>query len=140
MAYEISFENSGRGAVLRFSGDVSGSEVLEAAREMYDADTKLRLRYQIVDLTGASSLDISENQLRRIAFLDKQAASKNPRQIVALVGSNEIFAGSDKNYAIYTEVWAGFSTEFFTSMAEVRDWVAREYPEISPATVAQHCA
>lgn len=137
MAYELEFENDGRGAVLRFSGAVTGSEIIAAAEAMYRADTASRLRYQVADLTGASSLEISEDQLRAIAFLDKKAAQKNPDQIIALVGADEIFAGSDKRYAIYAEVWAGFRTEFFTSMSQLRDWVAQAYPEISPESVAQ---
>ncbi len=129
MAYQIRFENEGRGVVLEFSGAISGAEIIEAADRMYRDDPEGRLRYQIVDLTGASALVISEDQLRRIALLDKQAANLNPNQVVALVGSDAIFAGSDRRYSVYAEVWAGFETEFFNTLDEVREWLANRHPE-----------
>ncbi len=140
MAYQINFENQGRGVVLQFTGAVAGAEIIEAADRMYRADVNHLLCYQIVDLTAAASLDISEEQLRRIALLDKQAASKNPDQIVALVGNEAIFAGSDRRYAVYAEVWAGFETEFFTTLDEVRNWLASRHPEFSQDDIARHRA
>ena len=136
MGYQINFENQGRGVVLQFTGAVTGAEIIEAASRMYRADEHNLLRYQVVDLTTAASLDISEDQLRQIALLDKQAASKNPQQIIALVGNEAIFAGSDRRYAVYAEVWAGFETEFFSSLDEVRDWLATRFPEIPLEDIA----
>ncbi len=138
MAYQISFENRGRGVVLEFTGEVVGAEIIEAADRMYREDRHGRLRYQIIDLTGATALDIKEEQLRRM--LDKQAASVNPNQVVALVGSDAIFAGSDRRYAVYAEVWAGFETEFFTSLDEVRNWLTDRHPEFSEDQIALHRA
>lgn len=140
MAYQINFENQGRGVALEFSGAVSGAEIIEAAGRMYREDARGLLRYQIVDLTRATALDISEEQLRQIALLDKQASNRNPDQIVALVGNQEIFAGSDRRYAVYAEVWAGFETEFFTTLEEVREWLASRHPEFSLDEIARYRA
>ncbi len=140
MAYQINFENQGRGVVLQFTGAVTGAEIIEAAGRMYRADEHNLLRYQIVDLTAAASLQISEDQLRQIALLDKQAAGKNPDQVVALVGNEAIFAGSDRRYAVYAEVWAGFETEFFATLDEVRAWLASRHPGFSQNDIASHRA
>lgn len=131
MGYQIIFENNGQGVVLALSGDIEGEEILQAAREMYLQDDKHQLRYQIVDFLAVGNMEISEQQLREIAHLDQQAAGHSPNQVVALVGRNEIFVGSDIRYAIYAQVWAGFKSEVFRTQKEARAWIAQEVPEAS---------
>ena len=136
MTYQIRFENRGRGAVLEFSGAVTGAEIIAAADRRYREDANGLLRYPIVDLTGATSLEISEAQLRQIALLDKQAASLNPDPVVALVGPDAIFAGSDRRYAVSAEVWAGFEPGFFATLDEVRNRLAARFPEFPAENIA----
>jgi hypothetical protein len=130
MPYQIHFENEGRGVVLEFSGDVSGEDILAATRVMYAEDDAHRLRYQLVDLLEVTALAIADHELRAIALLDHQASLRNPRQVVALVGAEEMFEGGDRRYAIYAEVWAGFKSQMFASMPEARRWLAEVVPAL----------
>ncbi len=126
MPHTIAFENDGSGVRLGFSGHVRGEEILEATRAMYAADRAHRLRYQIVDFLQVEKMQIGEEQLRTIALLDQAAARDSPDQVVALVGTDLIFAGAEKRYAIYAEVWAGFESQLFGTLAEARAWIAQK--------------
>ena len=99
---------------------------------MYQQDQKHQLRYQIVDCSQATDLTVTENQLRTIALLDSKAASKNPDQIVALIGKRQFFQGTDRRYAIYAKVWSGFESQTFLTLPEARQWVSRMLPELFP--------
>ena len=98
---------------------------------MYQQDSNHRLRYQISDYSNAAEWDITEAQVRSIAMLDKRAAADNPNQIVALVGKQDFFGGAEKRYAIYADVWAGFETRSFPSIATARAWIEAKYPEFA---------
>jgi hypothetical protein len=55
---------------------------------------------------------------------DRAAAQKNPDQIAALVGSQAFFSGYDRIFHIYAEVWSGFTSKTFPTVAEAREWIA----------------
>ena len=132
MSHELAYESNGHGVVVTMSGDAKGPDLHKAVRAMYGGDSEHKLRYQIVDFSRARDFDVAEDDLRRIAMLDQNAAIKSPNQVVALVGTDEFFKGANQRYAVYAQVWAGFETEFFTSVADARAWVAsvcQEYAE-----------
>lgn len=124
MPYSIQFEENGRGVLLEFAGDVTGDDFINATKEMYSSDSEANLRYQIIDLTNTQSMKVDDDDLRSIALLDQRAASINPGQVVALVGPSQIFYGSNRRYAIYAEVWAGFESKDFRDMESARSWIA----------------
>ena len=123
MSYEIVFEDGGHGVVITFAGSVSGKEILAANVEMYGGDKQNLLHYQIWDFSEADSIGMDEESIRDAALQDRQAAADNPDQIIAIIGTEDFFAGIDKRFAIYTEVWSGFSTRTFLVMSEARKWV-----------------
>ncbi len=125
MAYEITFENDGRGVVTRFAGDISGTEMIASAELVYRQDKSRRLCYQIADFTAASGLTVSEAQLRALAFIDQQAAQYYSEQAIAIVGSRELFRGADRRYGIYADVWAGFKIRQLQSMEQARAWIEK---------------
>ena len=124
MAYNIIVEKDGSGVVVTCKGSVSGEEVMAANDAMYAGDQRGLLRYQIWDCSDADRFDVSEEQVRAIALQDQRAAERNPNQVVALVGTPTFFIGADRRYAIYSDVWGGFESKTFRTMAEARAWVA----------------
>ena len=129
----LSFENEGRGVLLEHTGSLTGEELLQAVKSMYEQYGNHRLCYQISNYSNAEALDITEAQLRSVAMLDKRAAADNPNQIVAVVGRPDFFQGAEKRYAIYADVWAGFETRSFASVAEARAWIETVFPEFASA-------
>ncbi len=123
MAYELRYENEGRGLVVVFTGGVISDDV----------DI---LRYSVWDFSRIERLDLSKEKLRRIGMMDKQAAAAIPHQKVALVGTDEIFQSSDRHYAIYAEVWAGFEVGVFADLETTRHWLAARFPEIPVENIA----
>ena len=132
MSHELNYESNGHGVVVTMSGDARGRDLLNAVQAMYGGDGEHKLRYQIVDFSRAANFDASEANLRQIAMMDQNAAHKSPNQVVAMIGTNEFFKGAQQRYAVYAQVWAGFETKFFTSMADARAWIAEICPEYSP--------
>ena len=123
MSGQISYENEGQGVVVTWAGVVSGDQI-KKANECICTDAGFeRLRYQIWDFTGADRLEASVQDARDIAMQDRAAAQKGPRQFVALVGSKAFFAGADVVFHVYEEVWSGFESRTFSTMAEARAWV-----------------
>ena len=136
MAYELRYENDGQGLVAVFTGGVISDEVVTAVVDMYGREDVDTLRYSVWDFSRIERLDLTEEKLRKIGMMDKQAAADIPHQKVALVGTEAIFQGSDRRYAIYAEVWAGFEVGIFTSLAAARSWLAERFPEIPPERLA----
>ena len=124
MPGEISYENQGAGVVITWTGPISGDEVKEINRQIYAKERLDKLRYQIWDFTKADRLDISNQDVREFAMQDRSAAQTNPDQIAAIVGSAEFFKGYDQIFHIYADVWAGFESRTFSTVAEAREWIA----------------
>ena len=136
MPYELRYENDGRGLVVVFTGGIISDEVITAVVDMYSRDDVDLLRYSVWDFSRIERLDLTEEKLRRIGMMDKQAAAAIPHQKVALVGTDEIFQGSDRRYAIYAEVWAGFEVGVFADVEATRRWLAARFPDIPVEHIA----
>lgn len=126
MPYEMCFEDGGRGVLVSWVGVVPGRRLIEANEEMYNRDPDRKLRYQIWDFTAADHMEVSNDELRTLAFQDAQAHKIYPHHVVALVGSSEFLAAADKLYAIYADVWGGLPSETFRDVEEARRWIAMQ--------------
>ena len=136
MSYTTHYENEGRGLVVSFQGETVSDEVGTAVVEMYSSDDISALRYSVWDFSRVGRLDLTEEKLRAIAMMDKNAAESIAHQKVVLIGSEETFQGSDRRYAIYAEVWAGFEVEVFTGFEDARRWLADRFPDLPPERIA----
>ena len=136
LAYELRYENDGRGLVVVFTGGVISDEVVTAVVDMYGRDDVGGLRYSVWDFSRIERLDLSEEKLRKLGMLDKQAAAEILHQKVVLIGTDAIFQGSDKRYAIYAEVWAGFEVGVFAEIEAARHWLAARFPDIPVGDIA----
>lgn len=136
MSYTTHYENDGRGLVVSFQGEIVSDEVVTAVVEMYASDDIANLRYSVWDFSRVGRLDLTEEKLRAIGMMDKNAAQEIPHQKVVLIGTEDTFQGSDRRYAIYAEVWAGFEVEVFTNFEEARRWLAVRFPDLAPERIA----
>ena len=123
LPYEITFEDAGRGAVTRFTGLATGTELIASAELVYRQDEHHRLRYQIADFTGASSLEINAAQLRTLAFIDQRASQHYPGLTIAIVGTRKLFRGAESRYGIHADIEPGIEIRQLESIALARAWV-----------------
>ena len=131
MAHRLDFEHDGQGAVITYSSRVSGREVLESVRTMYQKDCRGRLRYSIANFSDVTRLDYAENDVRSIAFLDGAVSAGNPDQIIAVVGARDLLDTVVSQFAIYTKVWSEFDCQLFRTESSARNWIVSVFPDLT---------
>ena len=125
MPGKIVYENQGEGVVIIWGGSISGEGLKMVNAQIYTEGGSEKLRYQIWDFTNAEGLEITDHDLRDLAIQDKIASETNPKQIIAIVGSIELFRGYDRLFHIYEGVWSDYKSKTFRSMVEARKWISR---------------
>ena len=124
MPGKIVYENQGKGVVIIWNGSISGEGLKMVNTQIYTEGGLEKLRYQIWDFTNAEGLEITGQDLRHLAIQDKVASETNPKQIIAIVGNNELFRGYDRLFHIYESVWSEYKSKTFSSMVEARKWIS----------------
>ena len=120
MSYTTAWEEWG--VVWTFCGKVTGDEILQANREIYGDPRFDRLKYQIVDLTGVESFNVTEEDMAVIAANDRAAARSRPHVRIAVAAEDEIIKDLS---AFYDAAMVGvpWHQQIFDSMREAREWV-----------------
>ena len=110
-----------RGAYWKYSGNVSGEEVVNACTVIYGDHRFDSLDYKIVDFLDIESIQISEQELLKIAFQDKAAELTNPHIKSAIVMT--VGAEFGKQFASYFDD-SGWEVEVFGDVESARQWIA----------------
>lgn len=105
-----------------YCGVVTAKEVLESNLEIYGDDRFDSLAYELVDLSQAERLELTETQVKKIAYLDKATARSNPDMRVALVSKMELIKELFEMYARYSEE-SPWEIEIFETVEEAREWL-----------------
>ena len=130
MPSKVTYEKRGAGVVVSWTGFVTGAEIKEVNASLKYAKEGLgKLRYQIWDFTQVDGKKISNQDVHEFAIQDRVAAQTNPDLMVALVGNKNSFEGYDRLFHIYEEVWAGFQSRTFSTIAEAREWISSRLAE-----------
>jgi len=122
MPFSTTWEESG--VLWTFRGNVTGDEILKASREIYADPRFQHLTYQIVDLTGVESFDVTEDDMARIAASDRAAARSTPHVQVAVAAADETIKDLS---AFYDAAMVGspWNQRIFDSMSEAREWLGQ---------------
>jgi len=83
MPYHFEFEPVHRILVLVYEGDVQGSEVEEANREMAKHVARLKPAGGLADLTAVTTLNVKAHEMRRAALQPSPYPADVPRFIIA---------------------------------------------------------
>lgn len=102
MAYKIICK--ARGVEWVYTGVLTGSELIESNEKIYGDPRFDDLRYQLVDLSQVERYEITEQDMKRMAFYDRVAAQSNPRIRLAVI------APRDEDRAI-TETYGSFNPD-----------------------------
>src|SRR5687767_8376766 len=91
MAFEATYLASG--AELRFSGVVTGDEILEAKREFFAHEFPDEARYVICDFTAAVRFEIPSDAVTRIVEQDRDAMDDHPHLLEAVIAPQPVAFG-----------------------------------------------
>ncbi len=112
-----------QGIVWTYSGILTGEELLNSNLEIFGDERFDDLRYQIVNLTSVEEVKVTENHMRKIAYLDMAASYTNPRIKVAVVTTDLEGQFLSNTYDKYTDGKSPWVTEVFATMEEAMEWV-----------------
>jgi hypothetical protein len=122
MSIEINYLENGAGIEIIASGTVTGSEIIESHKEIYNAENVERQRYQIIDRTECKEYSVSIAEVERIAEIDKKASDTNPNIVVAIVASTDLQFGMSRVWQVYVEK-SKFVTKVFRDREDAESWL-----------------
>lgn len=120
--FTASTEQEGRGLVVVARGVISGEQLLRQTRKTYAPDVVQRLRYQIIDLRDVERMDITAEQMKQLASLNRQAAEAAAGAKIAIVACHDLTVGLSRIYSAYAQS-PQLQARIFRSMEDARAWV-----------------
>ena len=109
--------------VLRCDGELVGMDFEKANQYIYSAEFGSASRYQIVDFSGTTRLDLTAEDLHRLAVQDKAAAGTLGGVVIAIVAPKDLFFGFSRMWQVFAEA-PGVTTAVFRELTSARDWIA----------------
>ena len=122
MPIQIKYIDGGLGVEFFGSGVVTGTDIIEANKEIYGNELFSRQRYQIVDRTNCTEFRVSNDEIRIIAEQDKAAVKTNPNIIIALISTSDLQYGMSRMYQAHVGE-NGFLTEIFRDRESAEEWI-----------------
>lgn len=122
MPIQINYLDKGTGIEIIASGIVTGEEIINANKEIYNEENLYKQRYQIIDRSHCSKFEVFAEEIEAIAEIDNQASEKNPNIIIAVVSTTAIQYGM-------TEMWRAylkndlFVTRIFPDRENANKWI-----------------
>ena len=123
MAYELVWEDNG--VYWKYSGNVAGTEIIDASTSIYGDARFITLKYKFVDFFDVDNFKMDKDQLALIAYQHLAAERANPYL------KNAIFIKSGHKVAQMAHEFAAFfnksswEIKVFTDLDEANNWVGR---------------
>ena len=122
MTIKINYLENGAGLEIIASGTVTGSEIIEEHKEIYNAENLKNQKYQIIDRTECKEYLVSNEEVKKIAEIDKKAAETNPNIIIAIVAPTDLQFGISRVWQVYVEN-SNFLTKVFRERENAENWL-----------------
>lgn len=122
MSHTLEWEE--KGVYWKYSGDVTGQEILSASTEIYGDPRFDELRYKLVDFSEVSSISIREDEIKLITFQHSASAKTNSRIKNAIVINND--DERTKLFVHYLSSNSNWEVRAFSSLEEANQWVGRK--------------
>ncbi len=123
----IDFESvlDGAGAVFHCSGKLTGGELHQSNAKAYCSEAAIRkLRFFLIDASGADSADITMGELSRCAFQDYRASRINPDIVTAVVSSSDVAVGLMRMWLFLMKHGdVSLSTKLFSDKQSALAWI-----------------
>jgi hypothetical protein len=123
MAYELVWEDTG--VYWKYSGDVSGNEIIEASTSIYGDARFITLKYKFVDFIDVKDLQMDKSQLALIAYQHLAAERANPYlKNAILIKAGHKMAQMAHDFATFFRK-SSWDVKVFTNPDEANKWVGR---------------
>ena len=122
MPIQIKYIDDGLGVEFLGSSVVTGTDIIEANKEIYGNESFSRQRYQIVDRTNCEKFQVNNDEIQIIAAQDKAAAKTNPNIIIALISTSDLQYGISRMYQAHVGE-NGFLTKIFRDRKSAEKWI-----------------
>ena len=119
MTYSLAWEN--KGVFWKYTGTVSGEEIIEASTKIYGDPRFDALDYKLVDFTEADAIQISNEQVMLLAFQHQAAEQSNANMITAIVCDDNFQPAHDFANLFKDSNW---EIKIFPSLEEARLYLA----------------
>ena len=128
MPFFIEWTDEDRTVLCSGSGVVTGREILGAMETCLDRPERIRslLRATVI-LSGITELEVSADEVRRIASIDARLAAQNPRAAVAIVAPKDSVFGFARMWEAYVAD-TGWQTGVFRTLSDAEAWLAARRP------------
>ena len=90
MTIQINYIDNGAGIEIFASGIVTGEDIIEAHKEIYNEENLENQKYQIIDRTKCEEYNVSSGEVQQIANIDKAASKSNPNIIIAIISPTDL--------------------------------------------------
>ncbi len=125
MPIEIQYTDDSIGVNFCAVGKVTGKDILESAKDIFQSKGFVNLRYWIVDRSRCTKYEVSPDEVRLIAELDNEAAKINPNLLMALISETDFQFGVSRMYEGYINE-TGFKTMVFRDRDAAEKWIKTE--------------
>jgi len=122
MTIHVNYLDNGVGIEIIASGTVTGQEIIEAQKEIYNPDHLNTQKYQIIDRTGCTKYQVYAEEIQIIADMDNEAADENPDIIIAVVASTTLQIGMTRMWQAYLRNDC-FITKIFPDRKSADRWI-----------------
>jgi len=114
-----------RGVYWKYSGNVSGREIIEASGVIYGDPRFDTLEYKLVDFLDATAVNMTDDEVARVAYQHKAAEVSNPRIKNAIVMTVALNL-ADKFAAFFVD--SRWEVKVFQDMESANQWLERKVP------------
>ena len=122
MTIQVNYLENGIGIEIIASGIVTGEEVIEAHKEIYNEENFKKRKYKIVDRTDCTKYQVYFEDIEKIAEMDDEASRINPNLMIAVISTTPLQYGM-------TRMWQAcmknnvFITKNFPNRTSADNWI-----------------
>ena len=122
MTIQINYLDNGTGIEIIASGIVTGEEIIEAHKEIYNKENLRKQKYQIIDRSHCTEYQITSEEVEKIAGIDNKASEVNPNIRIALISPTSLQFGMSRMWQAYIED-DRFVTKIFQDRKSADEWI-----------------
>ena len=122
MTIEVKYTDDNMGVTFYAVGKVTGKDIIESQRDIYQSNGFKNLRYWIVDRSRCTEYKVSSDEVSQIATMDNKAVELNPNLIMALISESDLQFGVSIMYESQI-IEDGFNTNVFRNRSEAEKWI-----------------
>jgi hypothetical protein len=125
MPITIDYTDDKTGVTFFAVDKVTGKDIIASMKELFQSENFVNLKYWIVDRSRCTKYEVDSEEVREIAYLDKDAAKRNPQLLHALIADTDLQYGMSRMYEIHSDD-GGFRTKIFRDRAAAEEWIQKE--------------